>query len=262
MIGRHKVGASKHLFNPLHPVRSKWGGFCSILLVFTVLMLPLTLGFSDVLPDELDTIGLVIDFFFMADVLISCNTGYEDTDGVVVMDRKRAFNAYLQGWLIIDTLTAIPFDKAMQLFMGGGSDPSASVDYQETDLSGTRIGKAGKAMKTFKLIRLTRLAKILRIARLARLVAPYVKQFFGDSSQYETLIKLLSPIITVMFLSHYISGITFMLQGITFMLADLESFPDESWMVQLDLVGKPVEVQYFYGWLRSMFLLLGQVSYT
>ena len=125
------------------------------------------------------------------------------------MDRQRAFNAYLQGWLIIDTVTAVPLDKIMEIFMGGGSanaGDSASVDYQETDLSGTRIGKAGKAVKTFKLIRLTRLAKVLRIARLARVAAPYVKQFFGDTSQYETLIKLMSPIVTVMFLSHYISG--------------------------------------------------------
>mmetsp|Transcript_93145 Transcript_93145/g.266094 ORF Transcript_93145/g.266094 Transcript_93145/m.266094 type:complete len:1207 (+) Transcript_93145:45-3665(+) len=257
MRGRHKLGGSRYLFNPLHPIRAKWAGICNILLIFTVFMLPLTLGFSEGLPCELETIGLIIDLIFMADVIICCNTGYEDTDGMVIMDRQRAFNAYLQGWLIIDTLTAVPLDKAMDIIMTGdmsmGCDlgNEGSVDYESTDLSGTRISKAGKAMKTFKLVRLTRLAKILRIARLVRVVGPYVKQFVGDASDYETIFKLLSPIITVIFLAHYLSGVTFM-------LADLESFPDESWIYQLDLIGKPWEVQYMYGWLRSMFLLLGQ----
>ena len=94
-------------------------------------------------------------------------------------------------------------------------------------------------------LRLTKLAKILRLARLVRVFGPYVKQFFGNTQQYETIFKLVSPIITVAFVAHYLCGITFM-------LGDFEDFPEESWMAQMALLDKPVLVQYAYGWLRSM----------
>ena len=38
MRGRHKLGGSRYLFNPLHPIRAKWAGICNILLIFTVFM--------------------------------------------------------------------------------------------------------------------------------------------------------------------------------------------------------------------------------
>lgn len=242
MEGVHLVGNDrKYLFNPRHPLRQRWTALVSILLLFVVLLLPCTLGFEDV-AEFFEITSYVVDGVFMMDILVTFNTGHEEGD-VVNMNRRASNWAYFKGWFWIDLFTSVPIDSITEQALGGGSSSSSENSLE--------VGRAAKATKSVRLIRLTRLAKVLRIARLAKVAGPMLKQVFGEGRFWKTLFKILTPLCYIVFVAHYLTGFNFM-------MANLYNWPAESWMVKSDLEDRGFNQQYPYGFIKAMFLLVGE----
>jgi hypothetical protein len=62
--------------------------------------------------DHLDT---VIDFMFMADILINFNTPITNDQGDVDYSRRRITLSYLKNWFIIDLLASLPLNLIMSV---------------------------------------------------------------------------------------------------------------------------------------------------
>ena len=61
---------------------------------------------------HLDT---VIDFMFMADILINFNTPITNDQGDVDYSRRRITLSYLKNWFIIDLLASLPLNLIMSV---------------------------------------------------------------------------------------------------------------------------------------------------
>lgn len=88
-------------------------------LVFTATVLPFRLAFS-----ETETIGwkvvyILIDLFFLLDIILTFFTSYtnEDEDGgAEVLDNKKIAVNYLKGWFLFDVLSIFPLEYLLQSF--------------------------------------------------------------------------------------------------------------------------------------------------
>lgn len=120
-------------------------------------------------------LNIVIDFFFMADLILNFNTGYfQDLDQVLVMDRRRIAWTYLKGWFFIDLVSSIPFDLILISATSNGSST------------------AGRLPKLLRVLKITRLLRLLRVTKMARYLTKY--NFFSSLSTFVS--RILSHVVS------------------------------------------------------------------
>lgn len=144
-----------HKWTILHysPFKAVWDWVILLLVIYTAIFTPYVAAFllDQQRPearrnrkygdDPIVVIDLIVDIFFMIDILINFRTTYVNSNDEVVSHPGKIAVHYLRGWFIIDVVAAIPFD--LLLF---GS---------ETDETTTLIG----LLKTARLLRLVRVAR-------------------------------------------------------------------------------------------------------
>lgn len=115
----------------LHPhgnFKTRWDLFLYILVIYSILSLPIEIGFAPRLSSIQIGIDIAIDILFFIDVLFSFNTAYPDPNFSLaheenqsltiapysegfIWDRTLIAQHYVKGWFITDFLSAIPFDR-------------------------------------------------------------------------------------------------------------------------------------------------------
>jgi hypothetical protein len=104
---------------------------------------------------------LVIDIFFMCDVLLNFNTGVEIEDGnghkTVSLNRYNIFKDYMSSWFWVDIVSAFPLDLILSETVDAGDGGETGA----TRL--TKLSKAGRIVRMFKLVRLLRIARAMRV---------------------------------------------------------------------------------------------------
>ncbi|XP_071098943.1 potassium voltage-gated channel unc-103-like isoform X1 [Haliotis cracherodii] len=98
--------------------------------------------------DPLVIVDLIVDFMFIADILINFRTTFV-VNGEVVSDPQKIAINYVKGWFVIDAIAAIPFD--LLLFGSGTSD----------------------TMKATGILKTARLLRLLRVVRRIEQFAEY-----------------------------------------------------------------------------------------
>ena len=53
---------------------------------------------------------MVIELFFIIDIVVHFRTSFVDTSGRIIYDQKKIAVRYLKGWFILDFLAALPFE--------------------------------------------------------------------------------------------------------------------------------------------------------
>jgi hypothetical protein len=96
-----------------------WDFYITLCLLFTTLVVPVRLAFSDSDPVEWIVIYAFVDISFAIDIILTFFTSFTDsiTNLEVVQHKKIAIN-YFKGWFIFDLGSVIPFDYFIE--MGGG----------------------------------------------------------------------------------------------------------------------------------------------
>lgn len=96
-----------------------WDFYITLCLLFTTLVVPVRLAFSDSDPLEWIVIYAIVDLSFAIDIIFTFFTSFTDsiTNLEVVEHKKIAIN-YFKGWFIFDMGSVIPFDYFIE--MGGG----------------------------------------------------------------------------------------------------------------------------------------------
>ena len=59
---------------------------------------------------DLIIIDMVIELFFIMDIVVHFRTSFVDPSGRVIYDQKKIAVHYLKGWFILDFLAALPFE--------------------------------------------------------------------------------------------------------------------------------------------------------
>jgi Ca2+-binding EF-hand superfamily protein len=168
---------------PADKLRKLWDVAQVVLLTYVALAVPYRMGFQKDVPFNTSWfwVEVVVDVYFMLDILINFRTAYRTEEGELVTSPKKISRNYLKGWFAIDICACFP------------------VTYIGLIISGTDSDQQGaQKVKALKIIRLLRLAKMLRLARLKRLIKRIDEEFPG----LWTVSQLFSLVVIIMYVSH------------------------------------------------------------
>jgi Ion transport protein len=126
------IGPTGQLTTSLNPSRTvilhysggkaAWDWVILLLVIYIAIYTPYVAAFLSLKQsDPLVVVDLVVDFMFMADMIINFRTTYMQNGEIIVDPWRIAFN-YLRGWFLIDAISAIPFDFVLSQI--GASDVS------------------------------------------------------------------------------------------------------------------------------------------
>ncbi|CAM9240666.1 unnamed protein product, partial [Ectocarpus fasciculatus] len=165
---------------PTLDTKIKWDLAIGVIIVYSIIVIPVQVGFNSSSSDEIFWFEKTLDFMFFVDMVISFRTGYNDdvTDALVVIPNK-IYKNYLKTWFVIDFFSTMPFDLIFGAFL---NTPSNSL----------------KSIKLLKVSRLLRLLKLARFAKLRKYIAK-VEDSLGISPVAFELGKM---IVEVIFISH------------------------------------------------------------
>jgi hypothetical protein len=88
--------------------RIGWDSFLLLLLAYTIVSMPLRLGFEIQADDATYWFELSCDIAFLCDVLLNFRTSYFEDDDTEVFDPKLCALNYLRTWFVLDLISSIP----------------------------------------------------------------------------------------------------------------------------------------------------------
>jgi hypothetical protein len=175
--GRTTGGSSSSMFaepelpwyvrHPHSSFTHSWEGIQALLLMYVAFTVVYRLSFNSPPEGIFLFLEILIDLYFVADVILNLHTAYYDNAGDLVgvhtdadgnphVDLRTLYWNYAQGWFVIDVISVLPVFST--LFVDSGL------------LDTPPLGEEGKLFKT---LRLLRLAKLLRLFRGMRIFQKY-----------------------------------------------------------------------------------------
>ncbi|KAL7076627.1 hypothetical protein ACQ4LE_003808, partial [Meloidogyne hapla] len=136
------------------PFKAVWDWIILLLVIYTAIFTPYVAAFllregqntqqrKAKFGEPMEIIDLIVDIFFIIDIIINFRTTYVNDNDEVVSDPGKIALHYFKGWFFIDAVAAVPFDLLL-----------VETDSDETT---TLIG----LLKTARLLRLVRVARKL-----------------------------------------------------------------------------------------------------
>lgn len=82
-----------------------------MLTFYIAIMVPYNVAFSrHGKTRDLIIVDMVIELFFILDIVVHFRTTYVNKTGRIVYDQKAIAIHYLKGWFVLDFLAALPFE--------------------------------------------------------------------------------------------------------------------------------------------------------
>ncbi|KAF4042984.1 Ion transport protein [Phytophthora infestans] len=163
-----------YLFHPQEPSIVFWQFFVGIGIVYSIIVVPFRLGY------DVDAVGgwyvleMIIDGFFLVDILLNFRTAYFDDERKLIYDPRTLFWRYAKGWFLLDLISTVPIDELFQAV----------------------VGTSNQTVRLFptKLLRLFRIARLLKLTRLIKLSRVFgrIRDTVQLSPSTERLFKLLA----------------------------------------------------------------------
>ncbi|GMH76025.1 hypothetical protein TrST_g9428 [Triparma strigata] len=145
---------ARNIIDPGTKEKTIWDVAIGLLIVFSVAVVPLRLGFDIPATTPWMIIDWTTDILFTFDIFITFRTGYLDDHNSLVTVPALIRNRYLRFWFVIDLLSTVPIDKIVMLFVPAG----------------------GGGLRSLKLIRIVRLVRLLKLAKLLKIDTSAVEE--------------------------------------------------------------------------------------
>lgn len=103
-----------YLFHPQEPSIVFWQFLVGIGIVYSIIVVPFRLGY------DVDAIGgwyvleMIIDGFFLVDILLNFRTAYFDDERKLIYEPRALFWRYAKGWFLLDLISTVPIDELFQ----------------------------------------------------------------------------------------------------------------------------------------------------
>ena len=196
----------KYLLRPDSTGKIIWDAVAVGLLLYTIIIAPLRLGFSieDLCPEAIFMFEMLIDIAFVIDLLLNFITAsFNDTVHGTELDFNPLHIArdYLKSWFVIDLLSSMPIDLIMSLALNGcpGNAELFVYELNVTEITKAEDSNRAKLLRMVRMLRLMKLAKLLRVLKLQNRVND-----LGD--RFPQLINLtFFKLIRLLFLTIYIA---------------------------------------------------------
>eukprot|EP00520_Triparma_pacifica_P017623 CAMPEP_0118633512 /NCGR_PEP_ID=MMETSP0785-20121206/1037_1 /TAXON_ID=91992 /ORGANISM="Bolidomonas pacifica, Strain CCMP 1866" /LENGTH=1378 /DNA_ID=CAMNT_0006524393 /DNA_START=171 /DNA_END=4304 /DNA_ORIENTATION=+ len=228
-----KYADSVPVIHPDNHLKVKWDILLGGLIFFSVIVIPLRIGFDLTMTPDGELSDILIDCMFGLDIVVSFDTAYiggqdENGEDELVTSRYLIAKEYvhpMRGWFLIDFFSTVPIDKVVAKF----SDP-----------------KAGGQTRMVKILRLARLMKLTRVMKLGK----FMKNIDMDSINPAAfgLVSLLGKIV---FTGHLLSCFWYFMTGDTVDLDDHET----EWATEFGIKNSTLGEKYatsFYWTIATM----------
>ncbi|KAE9052157.1 hypothetical protein PR001_g784 [Phytophthora rubi] len=163
-----------YLFHPQEPAIVFWQFFVGIGIVYSIIVVPFRLGYDADATGGWYVLEMIIDGFFLVDILLNFRTAYFDEERRLIYDPRALFWRYTKGWFLLDLISTVPIDELFQAAVGTSNQP-------------VRLFPT-------KLLRLFRVARLLKLTRLIKLSRVFgrIRDTVQLSPSTERLFRLLA----------------------------------------------------------------------
>ncbi|KAJ1620241.1 hypothetical protein T492DRAFT_568078, partial [Pavlovales sp. CCMP2436] len=138
-----------------------WDSMMSVLILYSTLIIPYRIAFMTPAAGPLVGFDWAVDAIFFADILVNFVTGTPaPTDDFSLLhagevqeysyDLRLIAGRYVGGWLALDLVSTIPFDRIVQLA------------YHGSNADNTVLLRSTKLLRTVRLMRLVKLVRLVR----------------------------------------------------------------------------------------------------
>jgi CRP-like cAMP-binding protein len=160
----------------------RWDLFIGMLIMFSVIVIPVQIGFSRVSSGPLSLFDAVTDSLFFMDMLVSARTAYfSDRRDAFITVPNQIYYHYFKTWFWIDFFSVVPFDKFF------------------ASTSGALIA----AISSFKLLKVIRLMRLLKLSRIVKL-QKYMTKIEDSTGINPASFELTKMMLQVIFVGHLI----------------------------------------------------------
>ena len=102
---------SKFLFLHYSNTKGIWDWWILVLTTYIAIMVPYNVAFRrNDRKRDLIIFDMVIELFFIMDIVVHFRTSFVDASGRIIYDQKKIAVHYLKGWFVLDFLAALPFE--------------------------------------------------------------------------------------------------------------------------------------------------------
>ncbi|KAL4161553.1 hypothetical protein PRNP1_002107 [Phytophthora ramorum] len=163
-----------YLFHPQEPTIVSWQFFVGLGIIYSILVVPFRLGYDVDATGGWYVFEMIIDGFFLTDIVLNFRTAYFDDERRLIYDPRVLFWRYAKGWFLLDFISTVPIDELFQAV----------------------VGTSNQTLHLFptKLLRLFRVARLLKLTRLIKLSRVFgrIRDTVQLSPSTERLFKLLA----------------------------------------------------------------------
>lgn len=99
-----------YIFHPQQPLIVSWQFLVGIAIMYSIVVVPLRLGFSYDAVGGWLALELAIDSFFLLDIIISFRTAFFNEEKMLIYDSRVIMRKYAKSWFVPDLISTIPFD--------------------------------------------------------------------------------------------------------------------------------------------------------
>jgi len=182
----------RRIVDPGTKRKTVWDVAVGLLIVFSVAVVPLRLGFSIEATKPWLIIDWITDSIFVVDILITFRTAYIDDNNVLVTIPAMIKSRYLRSWFIIDFGSTVPIDKIVGLLLSRNEEDGVlgTLSNATTASSSEGGGGAGGDLRSLKLIRIARLIRLFKLAKLLKIDTSAVEEVIEIDQTVSKTLKL------------------------------------------------------------------------
>ena len=195
-----------------------WGLAMIGTILYVMIVVPFMVAFD--VPDSLPTniIDFVCSVLYILDIGVTFNTGFFK-NGVFISSRKLIAKRYIRTWLLLDSISAFPYDWIFTQPMDASSNSS---------LRGPAILRMVKIHRLLKSLRLVRVAKIkMHLVRVSQKL---------HSGTLEVIFRACYLLVVLLGLAHWIAC--------GFFYVSISSETANSWIYYFNLIDEDLYDQY------------------
>jgi len=174
---------SSHKFYcyPDTTVKLYWDTFVAVLVIYTCLMVPYRIGFAAEASSAWEAFESLVNYVFMADILVTFRTPYADSRGVLVSSPWRIASRYIRGNFLVDLSSSLPFDAIL----------------------GNSTASLGRSVMLLRALRLTRLLRLFRVTKIRRILEDNQSAWALNNTNYSRSIRIA---ITLFIMAHLLGS--------------------------------------------------------
>jgi len=153
---------------PDSPFRSGWNLMMAVLILYCAVVVPLEVAFESQMRREMGGGWLVwmgwnllVDFTFIADIVLSFRTGFE-AQGLYIDDPMKVAAHYLRGTFVIDLAGSFPLNLIMMANDNGEGGGQAAA-------------RLNRQLRLLRIIKLNRLLRILKLSKNLKYLERHVR---------------------------------------------------------------------------------------